>query len=81
MSGEDNIKSFTRPDGWGTSFCNTCGSPLPTMAGDRSMWFVPAGLLEEDPGVGIRGHIWVSSKPSWEIIGDDAPQFEGNALR
>jgi hypothetical protein len=51
------------------------------MAGDRSMWFVPAGLLEEDPGVGIRGHIWVSSKPSWEIIGDDAPQFEGNALR
>jgi hypothetical protein len=40
MSGEDNIKSFTRPDGWGTSFCNTCGSPLPTMAGDRSMWFV-----------------------------------------
>lgn len=78
ISGEDRIKTYSTPEGWSTSFCNACGSPLPAMAGDGSMWFVPAGLLDEDPGVGIRGHIWVSSKPSWEIIGDDAPQFEEN---
>jgi len=79
VSGKENIKSFRRPDGWGTDFCDTCGSPLPALAGDGSMWFVPAGLLDEDPGVGVRGHIWTSSKPSWEVIGDDAPQFEENA--
>ena len=64
ISGKDNIKTYTLPDGWGTAFCNTCGSPLPNKATDGSMWFVPAGLLDEDPGVGIRGHIWVSDKPS-----------------
>jgi hypothetical protein len=43
------------------------------------MWFVPAGLLDEDPNVGVRGHIWVGSNPSWEVIGDDAPQYQENA--
>jgi hypothetical protein len=49
------------------------------MDSEKTKWFVPAGLLDEDPGVGVRGHIWVSSKPSWEVIGDDAPQFPENA--
>lgn len=79
LTGEDNIKSFVRPDGWGTSFCQTCGSPVPNMPADESMWFVPAGLMDEDAGVGVRGHIWTSGKPSWDVIGDDAPQFEENA--
>jgi hypothetical protein len=39
------------------------------------MWVVPAGLMDEDPKVGVRGHIWVENKPHWEIIGDDAPRF------
>lgn len=78
LSGIENIKKFARLDGWGTSFCSNCGSPLPFMDGNKTMWFVPAGLLDEDPGVGVRGHIWVGSKPSWEVIGDDAPQFQEN---
>ena len=49
------------------------------MDGNKTMWFVPAGLLDEDPGVGVRGHIWVESKQSWEVIGDGAPQFQENA--
>lgn len=79
ISGTEKIKRFHFPDGWGTSFCSECGSPLPAMNFDETMWFVPAGLLDEDPGVPVRGHIWVESKPSWEVIGDDAPQFPQNA--
>ena len=79
ISGEDNITAYALSDGWSTAFCSTCGSPLPNKATDGSMWFVPAGLIDEDPGVGIRGHIWVSDKPSWEIIGDDSPQFDRDA--
>ena len=41
----------------------------------RIMWIVPAGLMDEDAQVGVRGHIWVENKPHWEVIGDDAPQF------
>lgn len=76
ISGVNNTKEFLMPDGWGSVFCMDCGSPLPKMDDNKTMWFVPAGLLDEDPGVGVRGHIFVGSKPDWEVIGDDAPQFE-----
>jgi hypothetical protein len=79
ISGKNNVREFHLPSGWGSVFCGNCGSPLPHPNGDGSMWFVPAGLLDEDPGVAVRGHIWTSSKPSWEVIGDGAPQFEENA--
>ena len=79
ISGDDNTKEFTFSDGWGTVFCQDCGSPLPGMNREKTIWFVPAGLLDEDPDVGIRGHIWVGGKPTWDVIGDDAPQFSENA--
>ena len=77
ISGEDNVSSYQPATGWGTAFCTTCGSPLPILDTEGGKWFVSAGLLDDDPEVTVRGHIWVSSKPSWEVIGDDAPQFDG----
>jgi len=78
ISGKKNIKTYTTESGWGSTFCNDCGSPLPAMPEDKSLWFVPAGLMDEPTDATVRGHIWVSSKPSWEEIGDSAPQFEEN---
>ncbi len=78
ITGEEKIKTYSRADGWGTAFCSNCGSPLPLMDQNKTMWFVPAGLMDEDPDVGVMGHIWVENKPSWEVIGDDAPQFQEN---
>jgi len=74
ICGEDNAKTFDLPDGWRSTFCKDCGSPLPALVGD-TLWIVPAGLLDENPAVGVRGHIWVENKPHWDVIGDDAPQF------
>jgi len=74
ISGEDHIKIYSMPDGWQSVFCKDCGSPLPRLIPDQ-MWIIPAGLMDEDPEVGVRGHIWVENKPHWEIIGDNAPQF------
>ncbi len=76
LKGENEASHFIMDSGWGSVFCRHCGSPLPSMNAEKTMWFVPAGLLDEDPGVPVRGHIWTSSKPSWDVIGDDAPQFE-----
>ncbi|MDZ7684523.1 MAG: GFA family protein [Gammaproteobacteria bacterium] len=74
IKGESSTTTYSMPDGWGTVRCARCGSPLPALVGGR-MWIVPAGLLDEEPGVGVRGHVWVENKPHWEVIGDDAPQF------
>lgn len=74
LAGEHGAKRYGLPDGWSSTFCSECGSPLPAFIGGR-IWIVPAGLMDENPNVGVRGHIWVEDKPHWEIIGDDAPQF------
>ena len=74
LCGEDNAKQYNLRDGWRSIFCNDCGPPLPALVGGK-IWVVPAGLMDEGPNVGVRGHIWVETKPNWEIIGDDAPQF------
>jgi hypothetical protein len=38
-------------------------------------YFVPAGLLDADPGVRITGHIFVGSKAPWDEIAGDGPQL------
>jgi hypothetical protein len=36
---------------------------------------VPAGLLDDDPGVRPRLHVFVGSKAPWWEINDDLPQY------
>jgi hypothetical protein len=76
LQGEHLIKEFAFPDGWSSIFCLSCGSPLPKALPAQSRCFVPAGLLDDDPGPNIMGHIYVGSKASWDVIGDDAPQYD-----
>jgi hypothetical protein len=80
LTGEDGIQSFVVPDsnGWTSSFCKTCGSPVPHTDSAGKVYFVPAGLLDNDPGFrGYAAHIFVGSKAPWVCIADDAPQYEG----
>jgi len=51
---------------------------LPQTNPEHPMCFVPAGVLDDDPGPEIMGHIYVGSKASWDLINDGAPQFEEN---
>ena len=75
VAGEDRIAKFELPDGWGTWRCATCGSPLPKLRPGGGAYWVPAGLLDSDPGVRIKGHIFVGSKAAWDEISGTAVQF------
>jgi len=78
LRGEENITTFHVPGAgqWHSSFCKTCGSPVPHMDGEQKIYFVPAGLLDDDPGFrGYAAHIFVGSKAPWVCIADEAPQF------
>lgn len=76
--GEDQVRKFAFPDGWSSTFCGTCGSPLPQNHPESPICFVPAGTLDDDPGPTVMGHIYVGSMASWDCIGDDAPQYDEN---
>lgn len=74
-AGTDLVKTYAMPDGWTSTFCSTCGCPLPMVGAEGKLVWVPVGLLDDDPGVAVGQHIFVASKAPWEVIGDQAPQY------
>lgn len=68
ISGSDLIGAYDR--------CRECGSLAPDHNPRRGLYNVPAGLLDDDIGVKVAHHIFVGSKAAWDVIGDDAPQYE-----
>ena len=76
LRGEDLVRKYFVPngDGWCSSFCGTCGSPTPHTDNASKIYFVPAGLLDDDPGVKPRLHVFTSSKAPWWTIDDGLPQ-------
>jgi len=78
ISGADTLAKFALPDGWGPWRCAVCGSPVPQLHPGGGAYWVPAGLLDEDPGVAVAGHIFVDSRAPWdEIAGDARKHREG----
>ncbi len=77
--GLDLVKTYSMPDGWESTFCSNCGCPLPMIGAEGKLAWVPVGLLDDDPGVGVAQHIFVGSKASWDVIGDQAPQYDEEA--
>jgi hypothetical protein len=75
-AGEELRQRYAKPSGWGTTFCRTCGSPLPQKLPGAAAYWVPAGVLDDDPGLKIGGHIYVGSKAPWDEIAGSAPQFQ-----
>lgn len=74
-SGEDHVTHYA-DGGWGHSFCKLCGSPSPSLAPNGKIWFVPAGLMDDDIGHrGYAAHIFVGSKAEWVVLDDDAPKY------
>ncbi|NYF32665.1 GFA family protein [Sphingopyxis sp. JAI108] len=79
LDGEQLIERFPVPGdtSWSAFFCRTCGSPTPHSDANGKFFFVPAGLLDDDPGFrGYAAHIFVGSKAPWVCIADSAPQYE-----
>jgi len=77
LRGEDLIQCYQPPgDGYSPVFCRVCGSSAPLVVKERQLVLVPAGLLDDDPGVRPALHMFVGSKAPWWEITDDLPQFE-----
>jgi len=66
--GESTIREFTTPSGFLRRFCAQCGSILPQHLAQHGVYWIPAGLLDEDPGLHLRKHIYVDSKAPWEVL-------------
>ncbi len=81
LSGREHIRTFSPVPGNPRPFCTLCGSRLPIVMEEYQHVAVPAGLLDDDPGIRPALHIWVGSKAPWFDICDDLPQFTEDYVR
>ena len=78
LSGRSLVKTYEAPvrnwpPGYRRAFCTVCGAPVPSV--DREIIRVPAGTLEDDPGVRPQRHIFVDFEAPWFQITDALDQF------
>ncbi len=67
------------PPGYPRTFCNVSGGPVPDDSEEEVG--IPAGTLDDDPGIRPQGHIFVEFKAAWFDITDSLPQFPRHAKR
>jgi len=76
LAGADLIQRHETTPGSLRGFCRVCGSMAPGKAPYLSTVSIPAGLLDDDPGVRPKLHVFARSKAPWWDIADGLPQHE-----
>lgn len=78
LRGEENVQSFKLPETRHVrSFCNTCGSAMPTVVADHNLTVVPAGCLDCDVSVLPSGHLFMGSRANWDESLETVKAFDG----
>jgi hypothetical protein len=76
VQGEDLITWYASSPGNYRGFCRVCGTPLLSRFDHHpSVYGLPLGPLDDDPGIKPAMHIHVGSKAPWYDISDDLPQY------
>jgi hypothetical protein len=74
--GRERIVRFESSPGTFRPFCSRCGSVVPDGVPWEGRVGMPAGCLDDDPGVRPLAHIFVASKAPWWEIRDSLPRFD-----
>jgi len=85
VQGQEHITVFElpvreHPPAYARPFCRMCGSPLPEPEASGSWREIPAGLLDDDPGIRPDRHIFVEHRAPWTPRGDGLPELDRQAL-
>lgn len=67
IAGEDSVGGYVldAEPRFPTAFCKTCGSSMPSMSSTGKYWVIPAGTLEDDPGIRPARNIYWESRAPW----------------
>lgn len=77
ISGEELVGRFEEKNAkyFASSFCKKCGSSMPWLAQGGKNRIVPAGTLDDDPGIRPQQSIFYASKACWYEQVSDLPQY------
>jgi hypothetical protein len=76
VRGGEQIVRYESSPGLTRPFCRRCGSVVACGDAYQGLVGVPAGPLDDDPGVRPVAHILVASKAPWYEVADALPRFD-----
>lgn len=78
LSDEDMVGRFEYPEAkhFATCFCRNCGSSLPWMSQSGISVVIPAGTLDEDPGIRPTQNIFWKSCAPWREEVSSLPHYD-----
>jgi hypothetical protein len=78
LSGEDQVGRFEHPEAkyFATCFCKRCGSSLPWLVQNGRSVVIPAGTLDEDPGIRPVHNIFWHDRAPWREEVSELPQYD-----
>lgn len=78
LQGEEQVGRFEHSDAkyFATCFCKNCGSSLPWAVKGGKNVVVPAGTLDDEPGIYPQQNIFWGSKPEWVKSPDELPKHQ-----
>ena len=78
LSGEADVGRFEHSEArhFATCFCKRCGSSLPWLAKSGKAVIVPAGTLDDHPGIEPSQNIFCASDADWYKDASDLPQYD-----
>ena len=76
--GEELVGRFEVPEAkyHATAFCKQCGSSLPWKNKTGSAVIIPAGTLDDDPGVRPKQNIFFGNRASWYEDASSLPKYD-----
>lgn len=76
--GEDLLRRYKVPEAehYLSTFCGHCGSPLPRCIPEIGMIAIPAGSLDENPGISPQADIFWDSRAKWLEPGTERTKYE-----
>lgn len=75
LRGQESITHYALSSVYTRSFCGHCGAVVPYVTDDKTQVIVPAGGLDDDPGVRPCAHTYVAVQATWHTITDALPRF------
>ena len=80
IEGRDKVQLFKpeHPYKYGRCFCQHCGTSLGEILSEEDSFPIAANAFDSELNIKNRLHEFVSEKPSWYEICDDAEQSQGH---
>lgn len=78
VAGEAAIRRYDMPEAkrFATQFCGNCGGKIPHLTRDGAAMVIPAGSLDEDPGMKPQRVIFWASQAPWFREAAEMPRHD-----